>query len=79
MRIGTYWDELQEIKRKFDAYQANSEAVLRRAAQQVCSSVITLGEIGTFRPFERERRGLKLDGKLIPAPVASEDCYLYQI
>ena len=77
MRLEDYWDELQEIQRKYEVYRACPEEVLRRAAENVHSSIIAEGEITTFLPYERERQGNQLDGKVRPVPVDSEQCCLY--
>lgn len=77
MSIERYWTQLSEIERKFYAYKQDLENVLAAVSSNVHHTVITKGEIANPTPYCYERMGHRLKGKILQAPISSDDCMRY--
>lgn len=77
MGVEKYSEQLSEIEAKFNAYKQNIEAILETTTSAIHHTVITKGEILNPTPYYYERMGSRLNGKIIPMPIISDDCMKY--
>lgn len=75
--LDTYLDQLNEIEAKFHSYKQNLDQLISKASASVARTVVTNGEIANPTPYYLERIGRKTNGKIIPAPIASDNCMKY--
>ena len=75
--IENYLEQLNEIENKFYDYKQNLEKVIEQVSSAIIRTVITKGEIVNPTPYYQERLGCKLNGKIIPSPIISNDCMKY--
>lgn len=72
-----YIEQLNEIETKFNCYKQDLDSIIRRVSSSIARTVITNGEIANPTPYYQERMGNKLNGKIIPSPIISNDCMKY--
>lgn len=77
MSIEKYLDQLNEIENKFYDYKQNLEKVIEQVSSAIVRTVITKGEIANPTPYYYERMGNKVKGKVLQAPIISDDCMKY--
>ena len=72
-----YIEQLNEIEAKFNGYKQDLDNIIFKVSSMVARIVITNGEIANPTPYYHERMGSKLNGKIIPSPIVSNDCMKY--
>ena len=72
-----YLDQLKEIEIKFHGYRQDLDRVISSVSSAIHHSVIIKGELANPTPYYSERMGTKLNGKVLQAPVISNDCRKY--
>ena len=77
MSIEKYWLQLNEIEKKFYTYRQNCESIINAVLSDIHHTIVTKGDIANPTPFYYERMGNKLNGKVLQAPVFSDDCKKY--
>ena len=77
MSIDKYWAQLKIIENKFNDYQKDLDNIIDRVSSSIADTVITKGKIVNPTPYYYERMGCKLNGKILQAPVLSDDCKKY--
>ena len=77
MSIEKHWMQLKEIEKKFYAYKQDLENIINAVSSTIHHTVITKGEIANPTPYYYERMGCKLNGKILQAPIVSDDCMRY--
>lgn len=75
--IEKYWFQLKEIEKKFYTYKQDLENIINTVSSTIHHTVITRGEIANPTPYYYERMGIKLRGKVLRAPIISDDCMRY--
>ena len=77
MGIEKYSAQLKIIENKFNDYQKDLDNIIDGVSSSVANTVITKGAIVNPTPYYHERMGCKLNGKILQAPVPSNDCKKY--
>lgn len=72
-----YIEQLSQIEAKFNSYKHDLDNIIFRVSASIVRTVITNGEIANPTPYYQERMGNKLNGKIIPSPIISNDCMKY--
>lgn len=72
-----YIEQLNEIEAKFNGYKQDLDNIIFKVSSMVVRTVITNGEIANPTLYYHERMGSKLNGKIIPSPIVSNDCMKY--
>lgn len=72
-----YLDQLKEIENKFHGYKQDLDSLISSVSSAIHHSVISKGELANPTPYFYERMGTKLNGKVLQAPVISDDCIKY--
>ncbi len=75
--IDEYAEQLNKVESQFYEYKANAETIINKVSETVDRIVITNGAIANFTPFAEERKGSKLNGKIIDKPIISNYCMKY--
>lgn len=75
--VERYIEQLNEIEAKFNGYKQDLDNIIFKVSSMVSRTVITNGEIVNPTPYYHERMGNKLNGKIIPSPIISNDCMKY--
>lgn len=75
--IDEYAEQLNKVESQFYEYKANAETIINKVSETVDRVVITNGAIANFTPFDEERKGSKLNGKIIDKPIISNYCMKY--
>ncbi len=77
MSIEKYLTQLNEIENKYNAYKQDIDNIIDTVSAAIHHTVITKGEIANPTPYYYERMGNKVNGKVIQAPIISNDCMKY--
>lgn len=75
--IDKYAEQLQKVENKFHEYKDNTETIINKVTEAIDHTMITKGPICNFTPFNEERLGYKLNGKIIDDIILSNDCMKY--
>ncbi len=77
MSSGKYVTQLNKLKTKFEKYKQSLDEIIEKISSDIVYTVITKGPIANPTPYYNERLGYKLNGKVLRAPVESDDCRKY--
>lgn len=72
-----YQEQLKGIETRFNNYIQDWDNILAKVKDSIFSTTITDGRIVNPTPYEEERMGSKLKGKIIQTPITSNDCMKY--
>lgn len=77
MGIEKYLKQLKEIENKFNQYEQDLDNIINQVSANIHHTVISKGVIVNPTPYYEETLGCKLNGKIIEAPIISNDCMKY--
>lgn len=77
MSIDKYSVKLREIENKFHMYSQDLDSIINEQFSAVHRTVITKGLLVNPTPYYYERMGAKVNGKVLQAPIISNDCMKY--
>lgn len=77
MSLDMYLEQLKETENKFNIYKQDLENIIDKVSSSIAYTVITKGKIANPTPYYYERMGNRVNGKIIHAPIVSNDCMKY--
>lgn len=77
MSTEKYLERLKEIENAFYEYKQDLDNIISEVSSSIHQTVITKGEIANPTPYYNERMGNKVNGKILQAPIISNDCMKY--
>lgn len=77
LMIDKYAEQLNKVENQFYEYKTNTETIISKVSETIDHTIITNGAITNFIPFNEERLGYKLNGKIINNPIVSNHCMKY--
>lgn len=75
--LGRHIERLKEIEAKFKGYEQDLDDIIFRVSSSAVGAVVTNGAIANPTPYEQERLGNKINGKIVQSPIVSDDCMKY--
>lgn len=77
MSIEKYLEQLKETENKFQSYKQDFGNLINSVSAAIHHSVFSKGELVNPTPYYHERMGIKIYGKVLQAPIVSDDCIRY--
>jgi hypothetical protein len=67
-----------EVKKRFNQVQANYFNLIEEKRKSSKKTIISKGRLYNVLPFENERTGFKVKGKIISEIIIHNECYIYR-
>ncbi|MDR2904841.1 MAG: hypothetical protein LBU73_02690 [Helicobacteraceae bacterium] len=72
-------EKFTALKKRFAEVKKHYLSMIDEKRNVAAKTVISKGCMYNVLPFENEQHGYKVNGKIIPAPIMRDDCYIYRL